>query len=115
MAYKRKINPSKESVLDKNSVGYAIRKYRRMRNITAKELAEKIGVNETNLTNTERNVCIPKLDKRKKIAEALEIPLYLLLVDYDLGIENQPIQLKVPISEYSTKELLKELERRCGL
>ena len=54
-------------------VGDKIKLLRKTRNMTLKELAEKIGVHFGSLSNIEKGTRNPSLDMLDKIAEALEI------------------------------------------
>lgn len=99
--------------LDKNTPGYYIRKYRLLRNLSSNELARRIGVSAgVSITQLELGERYPKIQTRLKIAEALEIPAIWLFPELNLT-EYEPVTIKAPLSEYSTKELLEEIGQRC--
>lgn len=106
--------PRKGSLdLDKNTPGYYIRKYRLLRNLSSDELANLIGTGAgSGILQIERGDQYPKIQTRLKIAEALEIPAIWLFPELNLT-EYEPATIKAPLSEYSTKELLEEIGRRC--
>ncbi|MCD7950569.1 MAG: helix-turn-helix domain-containing protein [Erysipelotrichaceae bacterium] len=84
------------------TTGERIRKYRKEKGLTIKQLGELCGISEANMGNYERGVRNPKKETLEKIANALSINVLLLEynVEYD---ENGHMQLK----GLSTNELLK--------
>ena len=58
--------------------GELIRKYRKKKQLTMKQLGEKIDVSEQAISQYERGLRNVNLETLIKIAEALEIPLFLL-------------------------------------
>ena len=62
---------------------HRIREIREDKNLTQKELAEKIGVVGHNVGDWERGKCEPSLNMLVKIASALEVS-----IDYLLGLED---------------------------
>lgn len=63
------------------SIGDNIRKYRKMKNITQKELGETIGISNTYLSDIETGRTNPSIKTLKKIAKGLEINYMELLKD----------------------------------
>ena len=57
------------------TIGEKIRYYRQLKNISAKQLAAFVGVNETAIRNYERGYRKVSDDKLSLIAECLEIPI----------------------------------------
>lgn len=112
MAYRKKPKCNTLDNIDENSVGFLIRKYRIMKNMTAKDLAEKMGCSTENILVNERNTYIPKLERRIQIAHAIGIPSIWLFPE--LKEEGEFSLPEKCLSDYSTKELLEEIERRCS-
>jgi len=63
------------------SIGDNIRKYRKIKNITQKELGETIGISNTYLSDIETGRTNPSIKTLKKIAKGLEINYIELLKD----------------------------------
>lgn len=84
------------------SVGQNIRKIRKEKGITQKKLSELTGIAEITIRQYEAGKYKPKVEQVEKLAKALDV------TPFDIIGEN----IK-PLSEYSTKELLQEIERRC--
>ena len=63
------------------SIGDNIHKYRKIRNLTQKELGETIGISNTYLSDIETGRTNPSIKTLKKIAKGLEINYMELLKD----------------------------------
>jgi len=63
------------------SIGDNIRKYRKIKNITQKELGETVGISNTYLSDIETGRTNPSIKTLKKIAKGLEINYMELLKD----------------------------------
>lgn len=63
------------------SIGDNIRKYRRKKNLTQKQLGELLELSNTYLSDIENNRTNPSIKTLKKLAKALEISYILLLED----------------------------------
>jgi len=59
-----------------------IKAYRLSNKYTLKELASQINVTASFLSNIENSKKIPSIDTLSKLAEAYNIPLYILFKDY---------------------------------
>ena len=70
-----------------NSVSEAIKKARKSKGLTQKELGNLLGVSEVMIGQYERGVRNPKIEMLSKISAALDIPLSSLLPD-DLAAEE---------------------------
>lgn len=90
---------------DKLEIGNKIRCERKKAGLTQAQLAERCGICSPNLRKYETGKQVPKLTMLKRIADALGISYYNFL-----GPEPQ-VQQK-SLSDYSTLELIQELERR---
>lgn len=65
--------------------GAAIRSFRKYRNMTQKELAQKTGIAEITIRQYEKDKYQPKFDKIKRIAQALDVPTYYFTMAGDTG------------------------------
>lgn len=84
-----------ESSVEKNKICEAIRKFRLMRGMSAKELASRTGIAAPNITAIEKGERVPKLEICKKIANALEV---------------DPVEIcGIELSELDEKRLLMKL------
>lgn len=100
-----------EKPIDETTVGFLIRKYRRLKGLSSTELGKMMGVTGENITAWERgNTCKPKLETRLKIAECLNIAPIWLFPELDSTTPLPPIK---ELADYSTLEIIRELERRC--
>lgn len=68
---------------DKLYIGDKIRKGRYVKGITQKDLAKRIGVKPPTLAQWESGKRKPKLETLKKIADALDVPVYTIYDDYE--------------------------------
>ncbi|WP_282804672.1 helix-turn-helix domain-containing protein [Clostridium tetani] len=60
-------------------VGENIKKYRKKKGLTQKELAKKINLSEISIRRYEKNINTPTIEVLNKIAEALEVPVSALI------------------------------------
>lgn len=73
-----------ETVLDNDTVDVTrIREYRNLRGMTVRELADRAGVSTGLISQVERGVTDPSLETMRRIAEALDVPLFSLFQDGD--------------------------------
>lgn len=63
------------------NLGSTIKTYRRNKKITLKELAEKVGITASFLSDIENGKKQPSVETLSKLAEAFEVPLYMLFKD----------------------------------
>ena len=87
---------------DKLGIGSKIRYERQKAGLTQAQLAKKIGVSESRISQYERGLENPRVCTLLKIADAIGVPYS------NWGTEAHPKSL----SDYSTLELIQELERR---
>ncbi len=62
-------------------LGDKIRKKRSEKNLSLKELAEKISLTASFLSQIERDLAEPSISSLRKIANALEVPIFFFLID----------------------------------
>lgn len=63
------------------TIGDNIRKYRKMKNLTQKELGDLVGISNTYLSDMEIGRTNPSIKTLKRIAKGLEISFVELLKD----------------------------------
>ena len=80
------------------TVGENIRKLRKERGLTQKQLGEMCGINEANLRKYESDKQNAKIETIERIAQALEVPI-------------MAIKENITWNEYKDTEGLKQLER----
>lgn len=94
------------------TIGENIKKYRKINNITQKDLAEKLNVTIRTIQNYESNNREPKIDTLKSIASILNISLNELLYDKSIK-ENIVINTnKKYYEKLSNQELINLID--CG-
>ena len=93
--------------------GELIRKYRKKKQLTMKQLGEKIDVSEQAISQYERGLRNVNLETLIKIAEALEIPLFLLTKkELDIpGIGKINPNYDLIEEEYFPQDLVKHYEK----
>lgn len=84
------------------SIGDKIKRIRTEKGITQKKLAEMAGIATITIQQYEANKYKPKLEQLKKIATALDVPLYELS---DLNLEQLNIIELININEKEEKLL----------
>lgn len=75
-------------------LGSTIKKIRREKNITLKELSEQANVTSSMLSQIERNIANPSLNTIKTIAQALEVPLFKFFLEEEEEQESLSILKK---------------------
>lgn len=88
------------------AIGERIRQIRKEKGITQKRLAELTGIAEITIRQYEAGKYKPKSITIHKIAKALGVSA--------CDLDEQLIVNK-PLCEYTTKELLEEIERRVNI
>ena len=77
------------------TLGEKIKKYRELRGLTQRELGQKVGFSagteDSRIRKYEKNMMAPKIDIRRKIAEALDIDMSALN-DIDIQTEKGAIR-----------------------
>ena len=99
----------------KYEIGARIRKYREMRGFSQKELAQKIGVSNSRVSNWEQGINRPDADILADICKALNVSPSELL-DVRLSPEDLRDQERKVIMAYRTKpDLQKAVNILLGL
>lgn len=84
-------------------LGDNIKKYRTAKNLTQKELAEKIGITAPTITKYENGKLEPNMSTIKKIADCLDISTYNIIAGTDPVSYNRTLDWNDPFNE--SKEL----------
>lgn len=89
------------------TLGEKIKKYRELRELTQRELGQKVGFSagteDSRIRKYEKNMMAPKTDIRRKIAEALDIDMSALN-DIDIQTEKDAIRALFYLEEWATKK-----------
>ena len=70
------------------NIGERIRELRKSKNLTQKQLGDKIGVTAATITKYENNQLSINTDTLSKIAVALDVPMFALIDDYTVDRDN---------------------------
>lgn len=104
------------------NIGMNIRKYRREKHLTQKQLADMVGVSDPYITTLEKGGTLPSLYVFMRIVDALEItPNHLLLdsmqspelvylLDLEKTIRNYPTPAKITACD-AMRDILKLIEQ----
>jgi transcriptional regulator with XRE-family HTH domain len=98
-------------------LGERIRHYRTLKKITGKELARRVGVSRSLISQIEQDTANPSIDTLRKITQALEIPIVLLFEEVNppngfVVTKNKRKMLKVPESSLVYELLTPDLNRK---
>lgn len=97
-------------------LGEKIRKKRIEKNMSLKELAEKIDLTASFLSQVERELAEPSITSLRKIAEALDVPIFYFLLDDEqhspVVRKNQRKVLRFPQSHLTYELLSPDLNRQ---
>ena len=74
------------------SVGEQIRHYRKIKELTQKQLANKIGVNRSYISEIESDTKFPGIEVFRKIINVLEIENKIVIPKYRLFLMNDPTE-----------------------
>ena len=89
-----------------------IKHYRILSGLTQKQVADMSGLLPETIRKYELGKIEPKCDNLLKIAKALNVNPRLLMT-HEFQETVYPYAEKKRLCDYSTKELLQEIERRC--
>lgn len=94
------------------AIGENIRKIRKSKKMTMKELGEKIGVSEQAIGNYERGDREPTIDVLIKISDALEVSLFDILGD---KIDKKQVALLVNYLNKTNEEIRNTYEKQIEI
>ena len=80
------------------NIGVRLKEVRRLRGISLRNLAKKVGVSASFISQVEQNKCQPSLDTLRKISEALDVTTgYLLEAEQDgFSISKEVVEIRLP-------------------
>ena len=80
------------------NIGFRLKELRRLRGISLRNLAKKVGVSASFISQVEQNKCQPSLDTLGKISEALEVTTgYLLEAEQDeFSPSKEVVEIRLP-------------------
>ena len=90
-------------------VGERILSLRKDNGLNQQQLAELIGVSKDSIRNWEHSRNEPTKDYAKKLGKVFKCSY-----NYILCIEDEETVVPKTLADYTTQELLAEIERRCG-
>ncbi len=82
------------------NIGNSLKEIRKGRQLTQKELADKVGLSHSYISEIENSARRPSFDVIKQIADGLEIPFYYLLIK---SLEKEDL------NDVSKKEFLNQV------
>jgi len=79
-------------------IGARLREVRILRGMSLRNLARKVGVSASFISQVEQNKCQPSLDTLQRISEALEVTTSYLLEPEDNGVSapKEVLELRIP-------------------
>ena len=98
--------------IEKDKLGIFLAQLRKDRNLTQKELADKLYVSVSTISKWEKGVSTPNIYFLEKLAEALEVPaVNLIECQIDIGVEKEDAPA-VPVQEESPQPIVKKRSGR---
>lgn len=79
----------------KNAIGNNIKKYRKLKSLTQKELAEKVSISRSFMSQIEKGISNPSDENLKKIAECLDVSVNDLKKDIDKSSLSKLLELLI--------------------
>ena len=64
-------------------IGQIIRKFRKEKNLTIKDLAEQVNITSSMLSQIERDLANPSLNTVRGISQALDIPIFKFFMEHE--------------------------------
>ena len=92
--------------MKKEDIGKTVRTLRKLKGLSQERLGELVNVELNTISNIERGLQYPSVRTLEKLSEVLDFPF--------LGNELKIVKIPMTIADIPTKDLLKELERRCS-
>jgi len=97
-------------------LGQRIRARRRELGLSLRELAGRVGLTASFLSQIERGLASPSIESLRKISDALEVPIFHFLIEPDgkspVVRRNQRLKLTLPDSHLTYELLTPDLNRR---
>ena len=80
--------------------------------MTVRELAIKSNLSPSYISGIENNKANPTIDKLKKIADALNVPVKTLIVGEEIEGDNKDLLFKISKLDSNDKEMIKKMIER---
>lgn len=97
-------------------LGDRIRVRRRELELSLRELAERVGLTASFLSQIERDLASPSIESLRKISDALEVPIFYFLVEPDAKSpvvrRDKRLRLTLPDSHLTYELLTPDLNRK---
>jgi transcriptional regulator with XRE-family HTH domain len=97
-------------------LGQRIRERRQELGLSLRELAERVGLTASFLSQIERNLASPSIDSLRKVSDALEVPIFHFLLEPNLKSpvvrRDQRVRLTLPDSDLTYQLLTPDLNRQ---
>lgn len=97
-------------------IGHQIRKRRQEMGLSLRELADRVGVTASFLSQVERDLSSPSIESLRKISDSLKVPIFYFLVDphgkSPVVRRGSRIRLNRPNSNLTYEMLTPDLNRR---
>ena len=97
-------------------LGHRIRARRQELGLSLRELAGRVGLTASFLSQIDRDLASPSIESLRKISDALEVPIFHFLIEPDgkspVVRYNKRLQLKLPDSNLTYELLTPDLNRQ---
>jgi transcriptional regulator with XRE-family HTH domain len=97
-------------------IGHRIRARRLELGLSLRELAERVGLTASFLSQIERDLASPSIESLRKVSDALEVPIFHFLVEPDVKSpvvrRDERAQLKLPGSNLIYQLMTPDLNRK---
>ena len=97
-------------------LGYRLRARRQELGLSLRELAERVGLTASFLSQIERDLASPSIESLRKISDALEVPIFHFLVEPDVKSpvvrREERAQLKLSGSNLTYQLMTPDLNRK---
>ena len=90
----------------KEEIGKTVQTLRKLKGLSQEALAELCDISLAAVSNAERGSWYPSVKTLEKLSEVLDFPF--------LGNELKIVKIPMTLADIPTRDLLKELERRCS-
>ena len=107
------INRSLTEKVCTDSIAYKIKQYRLQNNIMLKDLANRLDIHRTTVTDYEQGKTIPNNDVLKQIESILNLEQYSLFDEYHLFIENLNEEIERIKRDFYLSDA--SFARKCGI
>lgn len=92
--------------MKKEDIGKTVQTLRKLKGLSQERLAELCDISSAAVSSTECGAWYPSVRTLEKLSEVLDFPF--------LGNELKIVKIPMTLADIPTRDLLKELERRCS-